>query len=88
MIPALPSESRNFLPLRSTSMTPPMVTRKLISVKSALAKMRVQIGKAGLNQNRRIVTDDGIDAGELVARQDDAGQHETERCICGAAAIP
>ena len=41
-------------------------------------KMSVQIGKAGLDQNRRIVTDDGIDAGELVAREDDTGQKKRD----------
>ena len=36
--------------------------------------MRVLVAQAGLNENGGIVADDRVDAGELGARQDHAGQ--------------
>ena len=41
-----------------------------------IAPVRLHVGKAGLNQDRRIIADDRIHAGQLVAGQDDAGQDE------------
>ena len=45
MMPALPSESRNLRPLRSTSITPTMVTRKFTSGEDHVAPVGLHVVK-------------------------------------------
>ena len=53
-----------------------MVTRKLTSRQNDIAPMRLHIGQAALKKNRGVVANNRIDAGGLIAGQDDAGQHK------------
>ena len=76
MMPLVPIISRNLRPLRSTSVMPTMVIRKLTMVKSDVAPVRLQIGEAALQQNAGVVADDGVDAGGRVAGKNDAGQQK------------
>ena len=76
MMPAVPSESRNFRPLRSTSSNRADGHQKIDERENKVAKVRVLVAQAGLNENRRVVADDGIDAGGLIAGENDAGEQK------------
>ncbi len=52
--------------------------QKIDQREKRVGKVRMQIGKTGLDENSGVVTDDGIDAGELVAGEDDAGHHKRD----------
>ncbi len=75
-IPAVPTESKNLRPLRSTRKTAMGVAHKIDEIENNGAKVRHAVAHSGLDQNGRIVTDDRIDAGGLIAGKDDAGQQK------------
>ena len=43
-----------------------------------ITQMRLLVAQPRLNEDGGVVTDDGIDAGGLIARENDAGQHERD----------
>ena len=40
--------------------------------------MSLDVGKTTLQKNIGVIADDGVDAGGLVTRENDAGQHERD----------
>src|SRR5208282_3936255 len=51
-------------------------SNKINNGKKEVTQMGLLVTKTRLNQYGRVVADDGIDAGGLIAGEDDAGQHK------------
>ena len=81
MTPALPSESRNFLPFRSTSNDAADGEQEIHQSEDHIAPMRLHVGKPALQKNVGVVADDGIDACGLVAGQDHASENERDHVL-------